>query len=67
MGGVAANTGGLRQRERIKGMGEVLGDVVVANGGQEAAQWYIQIYFGGDKGKVLEIRQAWQGQGEAGK
>ena len=48
-------------------MGEVLGDVVVANGGQEAAQWYIQIYFGGDKGKVLEIRQVWQGQGEAGK
>ena len=34
--------------------------MVNENGGQKAAECYVKIYFGGDKGSVLEIRQAWR-------
>ena len=37
--------------------------MVVENGGSEAAECDIKIYFGGVKGAALVIRQAWRGRG----
>ena len=47
MGGVAADTGGLRQGDRLRGRGEAPGAVVEENGGQEAAECYVKRNFGG--------------------
>ena len=37
---------------------------MASNGVQEAAECYIKRDFGGGKGAVLEIRQAWRGGGD---
>ena len=60
MGEVAYNLGGLIQGYRLQGSKEVSGAVVESNGNQEAAEFYVKRYFGGDKGAALEIRQAWR-------
>ena len=61
MGGVATNIGGLRQPDRLQGIGEAPEAIVAANGGQEAAEFYVKRYFGCGKGEALEICQARQG------
>ena len=66
MGGVASNLGGLQQSGRIRRMREAPGAVVEANGGQEAAECYVQRDFVSGKGATLEIRQAWRGRRRQG-
>ena len=53
------NTGGLRQGDGLRERGEATGAVVVSNGGQKSAECYVKRDFGGGKGAVLGIWQAW--------
>ena len=66
MGSVASDLGGLQQIGRIIGMREAPGSVVVSNGGQEAAECYVQRDFVSGKGSALETWQAWQGRRRQG-
>ena len=59
---IASNIGGLLQGDSLRGSREAPEAVVAANGGQETAECYVKIYFGGGKGESLEIRQAWRGR-----
>ena len=58
-----ANTEDLWQGDRILGRGEALWNLVVANGGPEAAECDVRRDFGGDKGAALGTRQTWKRQG----
>ena len=40
--------------------------MVAKNGGLEAAEGYVRIYFGDGKGAATGIRQVWQGRGRRG-
>ena len=57
MCGVATNTGGLLQGDRLIGRRETTGAVVAANGGQEVVQCNVKIDFDNSKGEALGIQQ----------
>ena len=54
-----ADTGYLRQGDRLQGRGEAPGVVVAKNGGSEASECDIRRDFGGGKGMEMGIRKAW--------
>ena len=53
MGVVASNLVGLQHRDMLQGRREAPVSVVAANGGQKAAEFYVERYFGDGKEAAL--------------
>ena len=59
MGGVEADTGDLRQGDRLRGRVDAPEAVVVASGGSTSDECDVRRYFGNGKGSALGIQQEW--------